>query len=101
MDDVVVWESEVGTFLKITVKTKSKKKIFLEYLENEIIVNLQSAAKNGKANVELLKKLSKFFSVSSSELKIIAGHKSKTKTILIKALSIDRVKSLLHTFGKV
>jgi uncharacterized protein (TIGR00251 family) len=97
MNDEVVWESEVGTFLKITVKPRSKRRVFLEFIENEIIVNLQSAAKNGKANVELLKKLSKILSVSSSELRIVAGHKSKTKIILIEGLPIDGVKSLLHT----
>ena len=96
MDEKVVWESDSGTFLKITVKPKSKKNIFLEYGEDEIVVNLKSPAKDGKANAELLKRLSKVFGLSTGELKIIVGHRSKTKTIFIEGLSIEKVKSLLR-----
>ena len=96
MDNAVIWESESGIFLKISVKPKSKKKSFLEYSEEEIIVNLHSTAKDGKANLELVKRLSKLFGVSTNMIRIAAGHKSKKKTILIIGLSIDEVKSLLH-----
>ena len=97
MDEKVVWESDSGTFLKITVKPKSKKKKLVEHWsEGEIIFNLKSPAKEGKANTELLKRLSKVLSISSSEVKIVAGHKSKTKTILVEGLSIEKVKLLLR-----
>ena len=97
MDEKIVWESDLGTFLKISVKPKSKRRIFLEFSESEIIVNLQSPAREGKANTELLKKLAKFFGLSTSKLRIIAGHKSKTKTVFLEGISIDCVKSLLHS----
>lgn len=96
MDDKAIWESDAGTFLKIYVKPKSRKRIFLEFFDNEITVNLQSPAKNGKANAELLKKLSKLFHMSIGSLRIVSGHKSKTKTIFIEGVAIDKVKSILH-----
>jgi uncharacterized protein (TIGR00251 family) len=97
MDEKIVWESDLGTFLKINVKPKSKRRIFLEFSESEIVANLQSPAREGKANVELLKKLAKFFGLSTSKLKIVVGHKAKTKTVFLEGISIDSVKSLLHS----
>jgi uncharacterized protein (TIGR00251 family) len=97
MDDKTVWASDLGTFLKISVKPKSKRRIFLEFIENEIVINLQSPARDGKANIELLKRLAKFFGLSTSKLKIVAGYKSKTKTVFLEGISIDCVKSLLHS----
>jgi uncharacterized protein (TIGR00251 family) len=96
MDERVVWESDEGTFLKIYVRPRSKKRPFLEICEEEVVVNLKSPARDGKANAELLKRLSKLFRLSTSDLKIVAGHRSKIKTILIEGLSIDSVKVLLH-----
>ena len=96
MDDKTFWESDLGTFLKISVKPRSKSRIFLEYSENEIVVNLQSPARDGKANAELLKRLAKLLGVSTSKLRIVAGHKSKTKTIFLEGLSIENVIPLLR-----
>ncbi|MCW3974888.1 MAG: DUF167 domain-containing protein [Candidatus Bathyarchaeota archaeon] len=50
---------------------------------NKIIIGLSSKPEKGKANLELIKKISKKFNVSSSQVKIIAGAKSKNKVIEI------------------
>jgi uncharacterized protein (TIGR00251 family) len=50
---------------------------------NKIIIGLSSKPEKGKANLELIKKISKKFDVSSSQVKIIAGAKSKNKVIEI------------------
>jgi uncharacterized protein (TIGR00251 family) len=59
-------------------------------------VNIQSPAKDGKANTELLKRLSKLFHVSTGNVRIVSGHKSKTKTIFIEGILIEKVKSILQ-----
>jgi len=46
-------------------------------------VGLRSRPVKGKANLELIKKLAKYFRVSSSQVRIISGSKSRRKTVEI------------------
>ncbi|MGD2072589.1 MAG: DUF167 domain-containing protein [Candidatus Thorarchaeota archaeon] len=98
MDDKTVWESDAGTFLKIHVRPKSRKRVFLEITEREILANLKSPARGGKANLELLKRLSKLLGLSTGNLRIVKGYKSRSKIILIQGLSTDEVITHLHSF---
>jgi len=56
---------------------------FLKVEGNKIIVGLTSKPEKGKANLELIKKLAKHFKVSSSQVKIVSGLKSKRKIVEI------------------
>ena len=49
--------------------------------DDKIVVGLTSKPEKGKANVELIKKLAKHFNVSSSQVKIVSGFKSRRKII--------------------
>ena len=92
MSERAIWETEKGTFLRIIVKPKSKERVFIAHFsEDEIFVNLRSPAREGKANAELLKRMSKILQVSSSSILLVAGHKSKEKTICVVGLSIEDV----------
>jgi len=50
---------------------------------NNITIGLTSRPEKGKANVELIKKLARHFNVSSSQVRIISGFKSKRKIVEI------------------
>ena len=56
-------------------------KDFVKVEGNKIIVGLSSKPEHGKANLELTKKLAKHFNVSSSQIKILAGLKSRRKVV--------------------
>jgi uncharacterized protein (TIGR00251 family) len=56
---------------------------FIKVEGNKIIVGLISMPEKGKANLELIKKLAKRFKVSSSQVKIVAGLKSRKKIVEI------------------
>jgi uncharacterized protein YggU (UPF0235/DUF167 family) len=56
-------------------------KDFVKVEGNKIIVGLSSKPEHGKANLELAKKLAKHFNVSSSQVKILSGLKSKRKIV--------------------
>jgi len=58
-------------------------KDFIEVDGNNIVVGLTSKPEKGKANVELIKKLAKHFNVSSSQVKIVLGFKSRKKMVEI------------------
>ena len=56
---------------------------FVRVEGNRILVGLRSRPVKGKANLELIKKLAKYFRVSSSQVRIISGSKSRRKTVEI------------------
>ncbi|MBU0894772.1 MAG: DUF167 domain-containing protein [Nanoarchaeota archaeon] len=63
--------------LKLRVRSNSKEQS-VENKGDYYLVRLKSAAKGGKANIELLKLLKKYFKKNS---KIIKGVKSKDKLV--------------------
>ncbi|MFW9797816.1 MAG: DUF167 domain-containing protein [Candidatus Thorarchaeota archaeon] len=91
-----IWETARGTLLRVIVRPNSKEKNFVAYITPEaILVNLQSPAREGKANSELIKKLSKMLKVSTSEISLVAGHKTKEKTMLIVGMSAEELTNKL------
>ena len=78
--------SECSFLLKIKVKTNSKEKniLFNQNTDSWITIHLISKPIKNKANKELIQLLSKKLNVSTNQIKIIAGPKSRNKTIRIK-----------------
>ena len=92
MDSRPVWMSEKGTFLRVIVKPNSKEKqLVAEINPDSIMINLTGPAREGKANTELVKKLSKILKISTGAIRLVAGHKSRVKTLLIDGLSVEEV----------
>jgi uncharacterized protein (TIGR00251 family) len=58
-------------------------KDFILVNNDEISVGIKSKPEKGEANRELIKKLSKHFNVSQSQVKITSGEKSRKKLIQI------------------
>jgi uncharacterized protein (TIGR00251 family) len=54
---------------------------FVKVQGNRILVGLTSRPEKGKANLELIRKLARHFKVSSSQVRIISGLKSRRKTV--------------------
>ena len=91
-----VWESEKGTFLRIIVRPNSKEKNFVSKVTpGAIIINLKGPAREGKANSELLKRLSKILRLSTRDISLVAGHKSREKTVLIVGIDAEELTNKL------
>jgi uncharacterized protein (TIGR00251 family) len=91
-----IWETARGTLLRVIVRPNSKEKKFIAHITPEaIIVNLKGPAREGKANSELLKKLSKLLKISNSEISLVAGHKNREKTLLIIGKSAEELTNRL------
>lgn len=68
--------------MRYRVVVKHNAKYFI--VEGETIrIGLTNRPINGKANRELVRKLAKHFQVSTSNIKILSGLKSRNKTIEI------------------
>lgn len=68
--------------MKFEVKVELHKN-FIKVNRDKIIVGLSSRPEKGKANIELIKKLAKHFNVSSSQVRIKSGLKSRKKIVEI------------------
>ena len=69
--------------IKIKVKPSSEKQEIKKIGDEEYKVNLKKPAEDNKANLELIKLLSKKLKVSSKNIKIIKGLTSKNKIVKI------------------
>ena len=58
-------------------------KEFLEIQDNQISIGIKSKPIKGEANKEIIKKLAKYFGVSTALVHIKSGHKSQQKIIEI------------------
>lgn len=56
-------------------------KDFVEVNNDEITIGVIAKPEKGEANKEIVKKLSKYFDVNKSKVKIIAGEKSRKKLV--------------------
>ncbi|NMB66610.1 DUF167 domain-containing protein [Candidatus Woesearchaeota archaeon] len=67
--------------INIKVKADCSFESIEEISSNNYKINLKSKPENNKANLELIKILSKYFKVDISKIKIIKGKTSKNKIV--------------------
>jgi len=65
----------------VRVKFDPSDRIVLDMVNNDIEISVSSAPVKGKANKEIIKKISNYFKVKQDDVTIIRGMNSKTKTI--------------------
>ena len=65
----------------VRVKFDSTGKFVLDSVNNEIEVSVSSAPVKGRANREIIKRISCYFNVKPDSVTIVRGLNSKTKTI--------------------
>ena len=68
--------------LEVTVKPRAKHSEILEETSKQLKVALKTPPEDGKANIELIKLLSKHY---KAKVEIIKGHRSKRKLIRLDA----------------
>jgi uncharacterized protein len=68
----------------VQVKFNSSERIELD--GNEITMSIKSEPKHGKANREMIRKISKFFVVPENNIHIISGLTSRKKVIEIQSI---------------
>ena len=101
MSDRVIWENEEGVFLKVLVNPSSRSNDFVAaYSKQEIVLNLSSPARDGKANKELIKQLSKLVGTPSIDVTIVSGHKGREKTVFISGRTIKELETALNQASK-
>ena len=91
-------QTEDGFVLSINVSPGSKKTVFpAGYNEwrKAIECRIKSPATEGKANNEIIKTVSNFFSIKKSDVVIISGATSSQKRIKISGIFLDDALTLI------
>ncbi len=101
MTENLLWENERGTFLRVLVRPNSGTGDLIESIsETELLINLKGPAREGKANKELVKRIAKVLGISSGNITLVAGQKTREKTLLITSLSAGEVWDRLSELHK-
>ena len=97
MSEVTIREHGNGTILEIKVHPGSSRK-GLSLREGErLSVYVHSPPEMGKANMDVIKLLSRKLGVPPSRLEIVKGERSRRKTILINDISAEEVMKRLSS----
>ena len=70
--------------IKVKAKPASSREDILKINENSFEIHLKEKAEDNKANIELIKLLSRYLDVPSSNVEILKGINSRDKIIAIK-----------------
>ena len=70
-------------YINVKVITNTKQKEFLKLKPLYYKAKLISIPEKGKANLELIDLIAKYFKCAKSEVKIISGHRSREKLLSI------------------
>jgi uncharacterized protein YggU (UPF0235/DUF167 family) len=65
----------------IKVKPNSLDSCIIKKTDNEFFAQLKSPAEDNKANIELIKLISKYFNISANKIKIKFGLKGRDKIV--------------------
>jgi len=91
--------AEEGTRLEVKIQPSSKKDEIVGIIDGKLKIKLKAKPVEGEANRNCIIFLANLFNVSKSDIIIERGLKSRNKLILIKNLSIDKLKNKLdNTF---
>ena len=91
-----VKETERGLIFYIRVLPRSSRCEVIGIQDDALKIKITSPPVEGKANEECLRFLADQFGIKKSQLEIIAGHKSKKKTVAVSGLKKEDFVSFLH-----
>jgi uncharacterized protein len=88
-------QTEEGVIVSLYVLPNAPKSEIIGEYNNSLKIKIQSPPVDGKANEEIVRFFSKKLEISKSKIALLKGDKSKLKKLLVKDISIDKIKSML------
>lgn len=95
MTDLAIEQHKDCVVLEVRVIPRSSKSEIAGEFNGALKVKLKSPPVDGAANEELIKLLSKRFSVPRTAIEIVSGHTSKTKRICVNGATKQQIASIL------
>ena len=93
-------ETPEGVVLNVRAQPRSSRSGIDGLLGDAVKVRIKCAPVDGKANKELVETLADVFGLPKSAVVFKSGETSKTKRILLRGVSMDKVKSVVEGKSK-
>ena len=93
-------ESGKGIILDIEVSPNSKEEAIRGYDEwrGRITVAMKEKPEKFRVNKEIVDFFSRIFNVDKSRVRIVAGEKSRQKSVLIEGVSLESARKILRIY---
>ena len=88
-------DSKDGALLAVKVTPRASADKLAGIKDGRILVRLSAPPVDGKANQALVKYLAKALGLAKSGLEVVAGHKSRQKTVLARGISAAKAAQKL------
>lgn len=87
---------EKESILKVLVKANSKSNKIINFQNNVLTISVQAAAKENKANKELVNFLAEILSISKNKINIKSGQNSKHKLLIISGFTKEELTKIFN-----
>ncbi len=91
-------ETDKGTVLEIRVLPRSSRCEIAGIQDGALKLKITAPPVEGKANEECIRFISDLLRIRKSAVTIIAGEKSKNKTILVSGMTAKEIEKVLRPF---
>lgn len=91
--------SAEGCLLDVYVQPKASRSEVVGVHQGSLKIRLTAPPVEGEANKECVKFLAKLLGIPKSDIRIVQGHKSRQKMLLIHGLAPEAIQGLLKTKG--
>jgi len=96
-----VKETERGLIFHIRVLPRSSRCEVVGVQDEALKIKITSPPIEGKANEECIRFLAAQFKIKKSQMEIIAGHKSRKKTVAVLGLKKEDLLSFLRSLSPI
>lgn len=92
-----IQETSDGVILKVTVQPRGSRNEIAGLQGDALKIKLTAPPVEGAANKLCVEFLAKALKVRKSDVEIIHGQKSRSKKVLVRSTTLERIESLLKT----
>lgn len=92
-------EAPDGTVLELQIQPRAARNEVVGVHVGSLKIRLTAPPVEGEANQECLHFLAKVLGVPKTRLRLLQGHRSRRKSVLVTALSPDAVRDILKSKG--
>ncbi len=92
-----IQETSEGVILKVTVQPRGSRNEIAGLQGDALKIKLTAPPVEGAANKLCVEFLAKALKVRKSDVEIIHGQKSRSKKVLVRSTTLERIESLLKT----
>lgn len=91
-------QTNKGIILKVRITPKSSYNEIVEWKNGELKIRIAAVPEKNAANQELIDFMASFFSVGKSKIELIKGGTSRSKTILLTGLTLEKAEQKLKHY---